>query len=54
MPIVEPSVEMGKPKDISQYNVYELDDIKIYYKKEFRGMGEQIKIKLDRYLFMKY
>lgn len=54
VPIVEPSVEMGKPKDISQYNVYELDDIKIYYKKEFRSMGEQIKIKLDRYLFMKY
>lgn len=45
---------MGKPRDTSLYNIYNLDDIKIYYKKEFKGMGEEIRIKLDRYLFMKY
>lgn len=54
VPLVEPSVEMGKPKDDSLYNVYNLEDIKVYYKRELKGMGDKIRIKLDRFFWIKY
>ncbi len=31
------------------YNIYDLGDTKVYYKREFKGIEEKIRIKLDRY-----
>lgn len=45
---------MGKPKDSETYEIYELDDIKVYYKKEFAIISKEMNIVLDSYFGLKY
>lgn len=54
VPISEPSVEVGKPKVVEEYEIYDIDDIRVYYKKEFAIISKEMKIVLDSYFGLKY
>lgn len=54
MSITEPTVEIGKPKIISDYELIEQDGLKIYCSKVVISKNEEISIKLSSYFGMKH
>jgi len=45
---------VGKPKVVEEYEIYDIDDIRVYYKKEFAIISKEMKIVLDSYFGLKY
>lgn len=54
VPIVEPSVEMGRPEDESLYNLYNISNIKVYCIRELRAKNGEIIIKMRNFFWSKY
>ncbi|HSH34910.1 CC/Se motif family (seleno)protein [Schnuerera sp.] len=47
-------MEMGKPKDESLYDLCDIEDIKVYCVSGLKNRSNQIRIKLVRFLWIKY
>lgn len=54
MSITEPTVEIGKPKILSDYELIEHDGIKVYCSKVVISKNEELSIKLSSYFGMKH
>lgn len=48
----QPSVEMGKPQNIDQYNMYKVGDIEVYVKSDIKAKDDEIKIKYTKILWV--
>lgn len=52
IPFHEPTVELGKPSKEKDFDLYEVDDIKVYVLKGLREKGK-VTITLGHYLWIK-
>ncbi len=49
---LEPSVEMGIPKDPKLFNLYKLDDIDVYIRKGIKAKKDKIEISMSKLFWM--
>lgn len=47
----KPSVKMGKPKDMDDYDKYEVDGIEVYVRCDIQAKNNELKIKYSKILF---
>ena len=52
--VVEPSVQLGKPKDLNPFLHLSAQGVSIYYSRIINSNNEEIDIVLRKYLGMKY
>lgn len=52
--VVEPSVQMGKPKDLNAFSLLETDGINVYYSRIIGSNNEDIDIVLKKYIGIPY